>query len=244
MTATAALAADAAPDHSFVAVADTVLARALRQATADLIEPRVTDPKRALDVLGRVVETLTGFAYGTIVGELVRGVRRWFGDEIATDVQRTLTMACAAPVTTNGVGYLEDANERPLANELASALHLRFCAMSRDVQALVASVLALVDQRAPHKRGLVAVMLELSSQDDTIEQRIAAELAFGWQVFVATVTARPIPSTDARTARSRALWQAWHEQHAQRTATPTPRERDDSQQRDDLQQAGYIMLVA
>jgi hypothetical protein len=236
MIANAALAADTTPNDSFVAVADTVLARALRQVTADLLEPRVSEPKRALEVLGRVAETLTGFAYGAIVGELVRGVRRWFGDEIATDVQRTITTACGTPLVANGVVYLADAHERPLVNELASVLHLRFCAMSRDVQALVAAVVAKVDRRAPHKQGLVAVMLDLLAKDDTIEQRIATELSFGWQVFVAIVTAKPFPSMDARTARSRALWQAWQEQHAQRTGAL--RDRDGSQQ------AGYIMLVA
>jgi hypothetical protein len=238
MLATAALAADISPDQSFVTVASTLLARALRQATADLIEPRVSEPRRALEVLGRVAETLTGFSYGTIVGELVRGVRRWFGEEIATDVQRTITTACAESVAASGLPYLADAHERPLINELASVLHLRFCVMSRDVQALVAAIVAIVDRRAPHKRGLVAVMLDLLCKDDTLEQRIAVELAFGWQVFVATVTAKPTPSTDARTARSRALWQAWHEQQAQRTGTLALRERSESQQ------AGYIMLVA
>jgi hypothetical protein len=215
-------------------VIEATLARALRGGTRDLIEPRVDDPKRALAIVSCLVETLTGFAIGSIAGEVFGGVRTWFGDDELGALRRRLgsgwPVACTESVAAE-TPYLVDAANRPLVDELARKLHVRFCCMSRDVEELVAAVRSSV---APERGHRVGVMFDLLMKEENVEQRVVAELGFGWSMGVAAMAGRPFPSRQQRTARSQQLWLAW--EHALCGAPVLTR--------GEIEQAGYIMLVA
>ena len=59
-----------------------------------LREPRPRDIAHAVRTVELVAETIAGFAIGVVTGELVRGVRTWFGDEPARAVR---VIAASAP---------------------------------------------------------------------------------------------------------------------------------------------------
>jgi hypothetical protein len=246
MTAAIALAAPELPAPSteraiaaYLEAIERSLAGALRTAVDTLAEPRVTDPDRALHRLGCLVESLAGFALGSIAGELITGLRRWFGDDVAAAVaarvRTSWPTAARAPVASGETRYLADAQAqaRPLVDELASRLHVRFCRASIDLRALVATIEDVVAERAPDRPRSLAIMLDQLARDEARASRLAAELAFGWRVFVAAVTGKPFPATTDLCARSQALWLAWQHQLGGRPAVT----------RDEPQRAGYIMLV-
>jgi hypothetical protein len=217
----------------YASFVDAALARALRHATRELSEPRVGDPARAVRLVAPLVETLTGFAIGTIASELLRGMRRWVGADSVSEVRARLGIewprACRDARAAECTPYLHDASHRPLVNELACSLHLRFCRMSRDVAQLIATA-----QQCARSPSNLDVMLGLLAQEEHVEQRVAAEIAFGWTMYLAALARRTYPATDQRSARSQALWLAWqHQLDGAPAATRT-----------ELQESGYIMLVA
>jgi hypothetical protein len=210
------------------------LARVLRDWTRDLLEPRVSQPQRAIEMVNCLVETMTGFAIGTIAGEVFGGVRTWLGEEALVDVRRRLgsawPVACAESVAVE-TAYLQDAATRPLVDEVAGKLHVRFCRMSGDVGALVAAVNASVDAPRSQRAG---VMFDLLMKEDNVEKRVLAELGFGWSMCLAAIAGRPFPSRQERSARSQVLWLAWeHQLYGAPVLT-----------RSEPEEAGYIMLVA
>ena len=218
---------------SYADVIEATLARVLRKSTQDLVEPRLGDLQKAIRILDRLVETIAGFAIGTIAGEVFGGVRTWFGEETLLELRRQLGSAWPASCAQSGAletPYLEDAAERPFVDELARKLHVRFCRMSEDVQALLAAVDSLCESR----RHRVGVMFDLLAKEENVEKRVQAELMFGWSMCIAAVTGHPLPTRQERTARSQALWLAWEHQLC---GTPVLT-------RAEPEQAGYIMLVS
>lgn len=215
-------------------VVDATLARVLDQAIAGLIEPRVTDPQRALEVLDCLVETIVGFAIGTIAGDVFRGVRTWFGDETLGALRERLgagwPRACRHGVALDRA-YLDDADKRPLVDELAKKLHVRLCRMTRDVLDLIDAVYSSIE---PTRRHLLTVMFDLLAKQENLETRLLAELTFGWSMYIAAIAERAFPPRDNRTARSQALWLAWEHQLG---GSPVLT-------RDETEAAGYITLVA
>lgn len=221
---------------TYVEAALAALTRALRAATVHLVEPRVTDPHRALRVLDKLAETLTGFAIGTIGGEVLRVVSIWFGDEVALSVRGALGDGWPGRVRHGqepSTKYLDDADQRPLVDMLARRLYGTFCRAGYDVRSLLDTVRETVECRAPSRASWLAAMLGELARDETIERRLRDELAFGWQVYVAAITDKPFPSTTDRWARSRALWQAWQWQLVGRPVLT----------RSEHEAQGYILLV-
>jgi hypothetical protein len=215
----------------YKAQVEGALALALKQATATLNEPtRVTPDARK--VIAGMIELICGFALGTIASEVFAGVQQWFGHEVSAELQRRFKPAITA-VPRLDVRYLADAEDRPLVNALGSRLHVRFCYLSRDVAGLLANLGALVGE-LPRQSDVMRVMLCLMSGEDDIQTRVAAEIIFAWSMFVSSMTGKPAPTLEGRSARSQGMWQAW-----QGRATPTARP-----PRDDVQRDGYILLVA
>jgi len=225
----AAIADAAARRIGYCDVVEATLADVLRRGMRDLIEPRIENPQRALRVLDCLVETMTGFAIGTVAGDVFGGVRTWFGDDGLVALRRQLGSwphACrdATPIELT---YLEDAAQRPLVNELANKLHVRFCRVSRDVRDLITAIEA---ERLP----VADAMFGLLATEENLERRLLAELTFGWSMFMAAIARRPFPSRENRTARSQALWLSWEHQLGGRPVLT----------RSEQEQAGYITLVA
>jgi hypothetical protein len=221
---------------SFTDATASMLSRSLRKAVDPLAEPRPLDRDHAAKILRCFVETMTGFALGTITTEVFAGVRPWFGDEIVAEAQAALRGRWPSPAREAALPetrYLEDAANRPLVEKLASRLHVRFCQLSPDVRALLATINDIVERRTPQQQHTIGVMLDLVQRTDTIETRLGDELAFGWTIYDALVSSRPIPSTEGRWHRSTALWQAWLEQLGMGAA----------HERSEHEEAGYVALI-
>lgn len=214
---------------------ETELALALREGTSQLVEPRKITPD-ARKVIGGMVELLTGFALGTVAGGVFIGTRRWFSEEISTAVQRRFRPL--APVAGRlEVPYLADADKRPLLNEFAGRLHMRFCYLTRSVSELMTALHDTVIELAPRQQGRIDIMLNLLAKEDDVVTRVRAEIRFAWEMFVAKAAGKPLPSQEGRTARSRALWEQWQGRAAPVVALP-------DEDRSDAQRDGYILLVA
>lgn len=228
----------AGDDDEYVETAHAALTDALRTATAQMAEPRVADPPHAVRVLDRVTETLVGFAIGTVASEVLRVVRIWFNDEVAAATRRGLRADWPA-VLRGGGGldlspkYLADADARPLVDMLARRLYVAFCLASRDVRVLLDVARNAIERHAPNRVRQISPILAELAPAETIEDRVGAELVFGWQVYSAAITDRPFPSTEGRSARSRSLWEAWRAQLVGRVPAPRTSE----------QASGYIVLV-
>ncbi|MBA3502252.1 MAG: hypothetical protein M4D80_02835 [Myxococcota bacterium] len=180
------------------------LAGALREVGTTLHEPRAVNPDRARRVLGFFVDTMTGFALGAIANHVTSGIRRWYGDEGIAAMRGALHgWPARQRIATDG--------------SVVEQLHVQFCHLQKHARTLVEGVPA---------RPMTAVMLNMLAKEDTIQRRVADELARGWHVYTAAVTTKRYPTMTP-------LWQAWQWNLDGKPVLT----------RDENQRAGYITLV-
>lgn len=148
------------------------LAAVIREVGPTLRTPRAPDPDRARKVLGRFVDTMTGFTLGAIANHLLGGLRRWYGDDGAAAMRGALP--AWQRIQTEGT--------------VTEQLHVQFGHVQAHARVLVAAVPV---------QPMTKVMLSLLAKEDTIERRVGDELARGWRVYTAAVTTRRYPAMNA-----------------------------------------------
>ncbi|HEU0031379.1 MAG TPA: hypothetical protein VFQ53_12150 [Kofleriaceae bacterium] len=186
----------------FVATSFRQLDRRVRVTLATLVEPRVSDPARALQRLQRLVETLTGLAIGGTLGALATAIRRGFDATTTAAVDRELAAiahhlapACL-PLAGSTMPFLADADRRPLVDELGQRLHRRLGHASRETTELATRLVAAIDT-VPLVR-----CLDRLADDPLPADRFADHLTRGWAALSALVAGTPWHD-DGRP------WQAW-----------------------------------
>ena len=115
-------------------------------AVSSLQEPATTEVARARRISALLVETLGGYAFGTVAGQLVRATATWFG---ATEAG--LLRAAISATTTTPKRFDEASVDAVLAHvpivltrELVIALRARLGTAALDVKRLVAAAEAIL----------------------------------------------------------------------------------------------------
>lgn len=201
------------PIANYVESSHAALTRALATTLATFDEPRCHDPVRARRLQDPLVEALAGFAIGCVAGDLATGVRRWFGDDLATAVLAALRPVRATP---EPVRFLDDAGARPLVDELGGRLLPRLCHAAIELRALVAAAIRLVAPRT--------IPFDRLGLDATVEHRFACELERGWTQYLAVLAGEPRVIS--------AMWDGWA-RLIRREPSPGPA----------VEPAGYITVV-
>ncbi|HET9988542.1 MAG TPA: hypothetical protein VFQ65_08475, partial [Kofleriaceae bacterium] len=182
--------------------------RNVEAVAATLPEPQTTTPARARRVIELLVETLAGYAYGSVVGQLSRSVSSWFGAEYSLAVR-------AAPVPKRRRVRNENHDVRiaralahaplDLGHEFRVALQTRLGITARDVADLVFGLDAILPAGQTRMAG--AMFSELN-RDSVFDDRLALEIATGWEHASAAIERRPYATLQI-SPRARELWQIW-----------------------------------
>lgn len=213
------------------------LERALVTTLPELVEPRVDDPLRALRRLGLLIETLAGFALGSILGavrrELPESARRAITGQLialAHPAPPTLT-----PILDEPVPFLADATSRPLLDALGAHVHTRLCRSMRDARTALTSIERTLAPLAPD--ALHAALDRLAGTDHTAVA-FADHLALGWQHYAATLGAARDPDLpdEPRWNTTRGLWRAFRRRIDRPTAPLEPTH-------EQVREAGYMMRI-
>jgi hypothetical protein len=207
--------------------------RNLEAVAATLPEPQTTTPARARRIVELLVETLAGYAYGTVVGQLSRAVSSWFGAEHSLFVR-------SAPVPKRQRVRNENHDVRiaralahaplDLGHEFKVALETRLGITARDVADLALGVEAILPT---DQQRMAAAMFSELNKDSVFEDRLAIEIATGWEYASAAIERRPYAVLEI-SPRARELWQTW----SRMVGAPAP-----DAVRDPVQSGGYISLV-
>jgi hypothetical protein len=207
--------------------------RNVEAVASTLPEPKTAAPARARRVSELLVETLAGFAYGTVVGQLSRAVSAWFGAEHSLYVR-------SAPVPKRRKVRNENHDVRiaralahaplDLGHEFKLALQTRLGVTARDVADLVLGLEAALP--ADRSRMAGAMFSELN-RDSVFEDRLGVEISTGWEYACAAIERRPFATLEI-SPRARDLWQTW----ARMVGAPVP-----EATRDSVLSGGYISLV-
>lgn len=172
----------------------------LRSRIAELSEPNVQVPDRALQLVGYVVETLAGFARGALLAPLHQLARRAGVDPALLRDVVTATPPLPAPVF-GASRALSDAAARPLVDQLATELHRRLGADLVTIRGLARRLVA------PLSPQQYLVPLDLAAKDDASALRFGDQITLGWTTVCAAIANRPAPAISH--ARSRELWHGW-----------------------------------
>ena len=207
--------------------------RNVEAVAATLPEPHTAAPARARRVIELLVETLAGYAYGSVVGQLSRSVSSWFGAEYSLFVR-------SAPVPKRRRVRNENHDVRiaralahaplDLGHEFKLALQTRLGVTARDVADLVLGLDAILP--ADQTRMAGAMFSELN-RDSVFDDRLAIEIATGWEYASAAIERRPFAILQI-SPRARDLWQTWSKLAGAPALEPA---------RDPVQSGGFIALV-
>jgi len=207
--------------------------RNVEAVAGTLPEPATVAPARARRVIELLVETLAGYAYGSVVGQLSRSVSTWFGAEYSLYVR-------SAPVPKRRKVRNENHDVRiaralahaplDLGHEFKVALQTRLGVTARDISELVLGLVAILPTDQERMAG---AMFSALNRDSVFEDRLALEISTGWTYACAAIERRPQPLVEA-SPRARDLWQIW----SQLVGAPVPEPR-----REPLLSGGYIALV-
>jgi hypothetical protein len=232
---------DAALEH-YVTAAMDLTHRTLLTTVRALREPRPPiDPMAALRTIEQLMEALTGFAIGAALLPAIQRLRQAGNAEVRAAVQRTVQSftAPAGPAlppsapAPRGPRFLEDADQRPLVDELGSLLCARLVLARRDARALLG---ALVDaaERASQRLelaapSLIAVALHAAEGDlPTLSERLIPATREAWAHASAVIDGRP---------RRSGAWAEWSRRAA---GLPEPRAELTSS---DVVAAGFVMQI-
>jgi len=198
-----------------------------------LPEPTTGAPARARRVNELLVETLAGFAYGTVAAQLARAVSTWFGAEYSLYVR-------SAPLPKRRPSRNENHDVRiaralahaplDLGCELKVALQTRLVITSRDIADLVLGLVAILPTDQERMAG---AMFSSLNRDSVFDDRLAIEISTGWAYARAAIERTIVPVVDA-SPRARDLWQKWSTLAGAPMPEPT---------RDSVHLGGYIALV-
>jgi len=212
----------------YLTTTSTMLTRAVSSGVSALLEPRTSDPERALALIDPLIATLTGFALGCIGEGLIDEIRLRLGTTVARGVRAYVVARwphgpLSAP-PSSPAPFLADAAERPLVDALAGGLLARLRLLAPELRRLAHVVDAALKQFAPTGTH-VGNVLHGASTNDRVQFRMTEEIATAWNVYRAALGRTQMPDLAERPGRSRALWEAWWQRvtgerrEAVRTAT-------------------------
>ena len=191
--------------------------RNVEAVCATLPEPGTTEPARARRVIELLVETVAGYAYGTVAAQLARAVSSWFGAEHSLYVR-------SAPVPKRWRTRNENHDVRiaralahaplDLGHEFEVALQARLGITARDVGELVLGLAAILPTEQERR---AAAMFSALNRDSVFDDRLAIEISTGWAYASAVIERRHAAAAET-SPRARDLWQAW----AQMVGAPAP----------------------
>ncbi|HEY6032598.1 MAG TPA: hypothetical protein VIV58_00025 [Kofleriaceae bacterium] len=207
--------------------------RNVETVCATLAEPTTSAPARARRVIELLVETVAGYAYGTVAAQLARAVSSWFVAEHSLYVR-------SAPVPRRQRARNENHDVRiaralahaplDLGHEFKVALQTRLGITARDVGELVLGLVAILPT---DQERMAAAMFSALNRDSVFEDRLALEISTGWIYACAAIERGPQPAVEA-SPRARDLWRIW----SQMVGAPTPQP-----SREPILSGGYIALV-
>lgn len=202
-------------------------------AAATLREPATVEAARARRISALLVETLGGYAFGTVAGQLVRATATWFGTSEAS----LLRAAISTTTTTSPPRFDEDAVDAALAHApvvlahaLVRDLRLRLHAAALDVDRLVEAAAVILP--ADRTRTSGAMFSELK-RDSVFEDRLAVEITTGWAHACAVIERTSIQDLEI-SPRARDLWIIWTRLAGRPAPVPV---------RDPARMDGYIARV-
>jgi len=177
--------------------------RNLAGAVPSLASPTSPESARARRIVALFVETLGGYAYGTVAGQLAHGVTTWFGAAPGARVRAAVREA-APSVPPPPLGDIELASARvALVEEVDAALRIRFMLLAERLGELVERSL----EALPPGVGQHAALTERLRSDLAHDDRLALEIMTGWSYACAVIERRPIAATGS--PRARELWRTW-----------------------------------
>jgi hypothetical protein len=207
--------------------------RNVEEAKPALHEPITSEPARARRIIELLVETLGGFAYGTVAGQLARSAGRWLGAEYGRFVR-------TAPVPrrprlrnpAHDVWFARALAHAPLdlGHEARLALDTRLAATVRDLGELAASLEAILPGELA---DAAAAMFSELNRDSAFDDRVTQEIGIGWEHACAAIERRPV-AVRTLSQRARDLWTLWSRLTGAPVAEPV---------RDPARLEGYIALV-
>lgn len=207
--------------------------RNLEAVAAALAEPTTSEPARARHVVELLVETLGGFAYGVVAGQLSRAVAPWFGPDLAAFVRSHPVPARRSSRNDNhDVRIARALAHAPLdlGHEFRVALQNRLAVVMRDLTLLVHTLGAKFPD---DQRRMTEAMFSGLNRDSLFDDRLAREIATGWTYACAAIERRAL-EVAAASPRARDLWQTW----SRMAGAPQPQPA-----RDPVHSDGYITRV-
>jgi len=217
----------------YVAAIARMFERNVEAVAATLPEPKTGAPARARRVNELLVETLAGFAYGTVAAQLARAVSTWFGAESSLYVRSApLPKRRRARNENHDVRIARALAHAPLdlGCELRVALDARLVITARDVADLVLGLVAILPA---DRERMAAAMFSSLNRDSVFDDRLALEISIGWTYARAAIERRVVPAVEA-SPRARDLWKKWSALAGAPMPEPT---------RDPIHSGGYIALV-
>ncbi|HEY1547868.1 MAG TPA: hypothetical protein VGG28_08610 [Kofleriaceae bacterium] len=216
--------------RDYQAALGTMFERSILEARPSLREPqREHQDAHARRVVEILVETLAGFAVGTVTRDFARAVNAWFG----ADAGALVHAAVPAPKRTRRAKLADELIDAPITlmrDEFGEQLRDRLAQTARELSAMIEVVAA----RLPGERNRAAVAMfgELACGAE-YDDRLARELSIGWACACAAIEHMPMPVIET-SPRSRDLWRIWSEL----AGNPAASKSRQAEQRD-----GYIALV-
>lgn len=164
--------------------------RNLTAALPALVTAETLDSARGRRIAVRLVETLGGYAYGLVAAQVARAVLTWFGAEQAARVRAAARRAARTAIA-----------DEP--EELIPALRIRFGLLGERLAEVVDATLRALPA-APGQNAALANQLQIDLDRD---DRLALEIATGWQYAAAVIERAPLPALGS--PRARELWRIW-----------------------------------
>lgn len=192
----------------FLAAIAKMFERNLEAVAAALEEPTTSEPARARHVVELLVETLGGFAYGIVAGQLSRAVAPWFGPALAASVRNQPVPAHRPSRNDNhDVRIARALAHAPLdlGHEFKVALQNRLAVVMRDLTMLVHTLGANFPEG---QARMVEAMFSGLNKDSVFDDRLAREISTGWIYACAAIERRPVEAVSG-SPRARDLWRTW-----------------------------------
>jgi hypothetical protein len=201
-------------------------------AVSSLREPATTEVARARRISALLVETLGGYAFGTVAGQLVRATATWFGATEAGLLRAAISATTTSPRRFDAASVDAVLAHAPvvLAGELVTGLRARLAIAALDVKRLIAAAEAILP--ADRSRTSGAMFSELK-QDSVFEDRLSLEITTGWIYASAVIEREPVRVPNI-SARAQDLWQMWSRLAGRPVPVPA---------RDPARIGGYISRV-
>ncbi len=223
----------------YLATSMELAQRAMLAAVRSLREPRAPeDPIAALRTVARLAEALTGFAVGVAILPAAQRLRQAGGAEMQQAVQEVLAalagpggpaLLVVHPPRERGPRFLDDADRRPLVDELGQTLCARLVLSHCDARAVLRQLVTAVERAHPGASSMIAVAIHASLSDLAwASERLSPAVHESWAHAIAVMHSHPILSGP---------WAPWS-----RRAAGLPEPKQDLTETD-VVAAGFVMRI-